>query len=67
LNQTAKTITGGESASNVRPDVATVRTDGKVDVHEVLSPGQTFEQMQVKHQTAFGEKLGTVTCVNKKC
>jgi RHS repeat-associated protein len=45
-NQTLRTATGGQIDSSLRPDVATVTTDAggsvtRVDVDEVLSPGQT--------------------------
>ncbi len=68
LNQTVKTITGGEKQSAVRPDVGTVRQDGKVDVNEVLSPGQDAAATAQKYTDALGDKAGTITCVSQdKC
>lgn len=64
LNQTINTITGGAVPSKVRPDVATVRPDGIVDVGEVLSPGQTAQEMTNKLQNALGDRCGTITCVD---
>lgn|GEM_PF-1333869 len=63
LNQTVSTITNGEVQSSVRPDVATVRVDGKIDVTEVLSPKQTEAQMTNKITNALGDRCGTITCV----
>jgi len=63
LNQTVGTITEGGVVSRVRPDVATVRTDGKIDAFEVLSPGQTVEQQTRKLQQALGNRAGNIVCV----
>jgi len=65
LNQTVGTITGGEKQSAVRPDVATVRSDGKVDVTEVLSPGQNAAAATQKNSNALGDRAGTITCVSQ--
>lgn len=60
MNQQVRTITNGQSKSNVRPDVAGVRKDnGKVDVVEVLSPKQTAAQMENKLNKALGTTCGT--------
>ncbi|MGS0998321.1 RHS repeat-associated core domain-containing protein [Rhodanobacter sp. UC4451_H18] len=68
LNQTITTATDGEVKSALRPDVQTVRTDGKVDVHEVLSPGQNANASAAKYTNALGDKAGTVKCVPQdKC
>ncbi|WP_300391212.1 RHS repeat-associated core domain-containing protein [Henriciella sp.] len=65
LNQTLRTITGGEVDSSVRPDVGAVNTDtNQVDTVEVLSPGQSRAQMENKMQEALGDRCGTVTCVD---
>lgn len=50
--------------SRVRPDVATVRKDGKVDIVEVLSPGQTEAQMKAKYKDLLGDRMGKITIVN---
>ncbi len=47
-NQSLRTVTGDQSASNQRADVTTVKTDGKVDVHEVTSPSQSNAGQQAK-------------------
>ena len=47
-NQSLRTVTGDPNASNQRSDVATVRTDGKVDLHEVTSPSQSNAGQQAK-------------------
>jgi hypothetical protein len=63
LNQQIGTITNGQVKSRVRPDVATVRSDGKIDAFEVLSPGQTVQQQTRKLQNALGNRAGNITCV----
>ncbi len=63
LNQTVKTITGGQSTSAVRPDVATMRQDGKVNVTEVLSPGQSPVAAIQKNQNALGSLAGDIKTV----
>jgi hypothetical protein len=62
-NQTVTTITEGEQRSAVRPDVATVTTEGKVDVTEVLSPGQEASSLADKYKNALGDKAGRIECV----
>ena len=63
LNQTISTVTNKEVKSSLRPDVATVRTDGKVDVTEVLSPRQEAGATAEKYNNALGDKAGTIKCV----
>jgi hypothetical protein len=53
LNRTLKTITTGAVQSAFRPDVAGTRPDGKVDITEVLSPGQNAEELQLKYPKAW--------------
>lgn len=65
LNETVTTVTNGEIRSRVRPDVATVRTDGKVDVTEVLSPRQDAAATIQKYQDALGDRAGTITCIQQ--
>lgn len=65
LNETVTTVTNGEIRSRVRPDVATVRTDGKVDVTEVLSPRQDAAATIQKYQDALGDRAGTNTCIQQ--
>jgi hypothetical protein len=65
LNQTVTTITGGAIRSPVRPDVATVRSDGKIDVTEVLSPGQDAAKTIQKYKDALGDRAGTITCIQQ--
>jgi len=67
-NQTLRTITKGEVDSPLRPDVAAVRNDGKIDITEVLSPRQDAATITRKYQDALGERAGTITCVQPdKC
>jgi RHS repeat-associated protein len=47
-NQSMRTVSGDPNASNQRPDVARVTTQGTIDVHEVTSPSQTDAGQQVK-------------------
>jgi len=65
LNRTLRSVTNGEIDSRVRPDVATVRTDGKIDVIEVLSPGQDAARTIQKYKDALGDRAGTITCVQQ--
>ena len=68
MNQTLTTITGGTVNSPLRPDVATRRTSGKIDVTEVLSPRQDAAATAKKYQDALGDKAGTIMCINPdKC
>jgi hypothetical protein len=68
LNQTITTATEGDVKSALRPDVQAVRTDGKVNVIEVLSPGQDASASAAKYRSALGDKAGTVKCVPQdKC
>jgi hypothetical protein len=65
LNQTLNTITDGKIRAPVRPDVAVVRKDGKVDVIEVLSPRQDPAATAQKYRDALGDQAGTITCVQQ--
>jgi hypothetical protein len=67
LNQTLTKITGGAVSSPLRPDVATVRSDGKVDVTEVLSSRQDPATTAQKYRDALGERAGTITCIQQDC
>jgi RHS repeat-associated protein len=68
LNQRISTVTNNGVKSSLRPDVATVRTDGKVDVHEVLSPRQEPNSTAAKYNNALGNRAGTIKCVPQdKC
>lgn len=62
MNRQLRTI-DPEIDSQVRPDVAIVRTDGKIDCCEVLSPGQTVEQQTQKLTDALGDKAGEITVI----
>ena len=62
LNQTISTVTRGEVKSSLRPDVSTVRADGKVDVHEVLSPRQQSGATAAKYNDALGGRAGSIKC-----
>jgi RHS repeat-associated protein len=64
MNQTLGTVSGGELTSKVRPDVATVRKDGKIDVTEVLSPGQSEKQMRAKYKDALGDRAGNIRIID---
>jgi len=48
----------------LKPDVATVRKDGKIDVTEVLSPGQIREQMMDKYKNALGDRAGNIRIID---
>lgn len=61
LNQTISTATGGEVKSSLRPDVQAVRTDGRVEAHEVLSPGQNANASAAKYSNALGNKAASIT------
>ncbi|UHQ19583.1 hypothetical protein LVB87_15560 [Lysobacter sp. KIS68-7] len=68
LNQTLRVVTNGEVNSSLRGDVTTRRTDGKIDVTEVLSPRQDPAATIKKYQDALGERAGTITCIQPdKC
>jgi hypothetical protein len=61
LNRALSTITGGEVKSGLRPDVAAVAADGKIDIVEILSPGQSEQDFINKFSKALGDRLGTIT------
>lgn len=67
LNRTLATVTGGAVPSSLRADVATVRTDGKIDVTEVLSPRQDAAKTAQKYRDALGERAGTIVCIQQDC
>lgn len=62
LNQTISTATGGEVKSSLRPDVQAVRTDDRVEAHEVLSPGQIANASAAKYSNALGNKAALIVC-----
>ena len=64
LNQTLGTITEGEVNSRKTPDVGINRTDGKVDIIEVLSPRQKANEQIEKNLKPLGEKAGNVDCID---
>jgi RHS repeat-associated protein len=66
LNRELSTITGGEVASKLRPDVAGVRPDGKIDITEVLSPGQRAGDLREKYSKALGDRMGDFNTVKPK-
>lgn len=49
FNKELGTITNGQINSALRPDVTVVMKDGRVDIYEVLSPGQDAEEMTEKY------------------
>lgn len=57
LNQTLRTITGGVVDSRLRPDVARVRADGRVDISEKLSPGQKADDLERKYMNALPPEM----------
>lgn len=63
LNKTLGKITNGEVGSKLRPDVAGVRPDGKIDITEVLSPGQKADDLKAKYSAALGDRLGNFKTV----
>lgn len=68
MNQTLKTVTNGQVDSSLRGDIATVRTNGTVDITEVLSPRQDAASTIKKYQDALGDRAGTITCIQPdKC
>lgn len=59
LNKTINSITDGDINSALRPDVAAIRPDGKVDIFEVLSPRQDAKALEKKYRDALGDRMGT--------
>lgn len=49
--------------SRLKPDVASLRPDGKIDIVEVLSPGQKAVDLQVKYAGALGDRMGNFKAV----
>lgn len=62
-NQALSTISGADVKSSRRPDVAIVRSDGKIDVVEVRSPRQSAQNLIDNHTAALGERAGVVKTV----
>ena len=65
-NKQLGTITEGKVASSLRPDVAGVRADGKIDIAEVLSPGQKADELMQKYSSALGELMGNFKALEPK-
>ena len=63
LHKELKTITGGDVNSRLRPDVAAVRPDGKIDITEVLSPKQSADSLREKYSNALGDRMGSFMVV----
>lgn len=59
MNRSLSKITGGEVGSKLRPDVAGVRPDGRIDITEVLSPGQDRVKLEAKYSAALGDRMGS--------
>jgi RHS repeat-associated protein len=60
FNRSLKTLTGGAVDSRLRPDVAGINNAGKIDIVEILSPGQNKQDFIDKFTTALGDRLGTI-------
>lgn len=63
LHRSLSTLTGGEIKSGLKPDVAGLRPDGKIDITEVLSPGQKAADLQAKYAGALGDRMGNFKAV----
>jgi RHS repeat-associated protein len=53
----------GERLSSLRPDAQRIRTDGKIDIREVQSPGQSERLMNDKiatYKSILGDRAGSV-------
>jgi RHS repeat-associated protein len=59
VNRQLWSVSGGKVLSRLRPDVAGVRPDGKIDIVEILSPGQTPPDLRAKYSRALGDRMGT--------
>jgi len=66
LNREIGTITGGSIQSALRPDVAGLRPDGKIDITEVLSPRQHADVLKEKYANALGDRMGEFKAVKPK-
>lgn len=65
-NKISLKIRDGKINSKLRPDVAAVRADGKVDITEVLSPGQKAADLEKHYQNALGDLAGEFTAITPK-
>jgi hypothetical protein len=63
MNRTLSKITNGAIDSKLRPDVAAVGKDGKINVTEVLSPGQSAAKLEAKYSAALGDRMGSFKAV----
>jgi RHS repeat-associated protein len=63
VNRWLWSVTGGKVLSRLRPDVAGVRPDGKIDIVEILSPGQTAADLRRKYSGALGDLMGDFRAV----
>ena len=63
MNRTLNSITKGDINSKLKPDVAGVRPDGKIDITETLSPGQSAAKLEAKYSAALGNRMGDFTAV----
>ncbi|WYX49682.1 RHS repeat-associated core domain-containing protein [Achromobacter xylosoxidans] len=52
MNRSMRTVTGNKSAPNIRPDVTVVHKSGKIDMVEVVSAGQTRQELIDKLKVA---------------
>jgi hypothetical protein len=70
LNSQLRTITDGQVDSRLQSDVADVRADGRIDITEVLSPGQKSADLEAKYSKALGDRMGkfeTVESTKRLC
>jgi RHS repeat-associated protein len=67
INRTLRSITDGKVDSALRPDVAGLRPDGKVDITEVASARQNPTKLEQKYREALGERAGTITITRASC
>ncbi|TDK27212.1 hypothetical protein E2F46_03130 [Luteimonas aestuarii] len=63
LHRSLRTLTDGAVNSRLKPDVAGLRPDGKIDITEVLSPGQKAADLQAKYAGALGDRMGDFKAV----
>ena len=67
MNRTIRSVTNGDVDSALRPDVAALRPDGKVDIREVASPGQNAVALQRRYSDALGDRAGDIRIVRPIC
>lgn len=60
MNRTISSITDGNVRSRLRPDVAAVRPDGKVDIREIASGRQEAAALRDKYASALGDRAGNI-------